>query len=109
MKNINQTLDEFKFSGCIEADGGVTLDNVGSCFTDGCRAFVGGSAIIGQQDVRGIIREFRNHILEARRKQLLVKANNLGGSELVKKWIGLHKIGQKHEQISKMAREAGFI
>jgi len=109
MKKVTKTLNENKFSGYIEADGGVTLDNVGSCFADGCRVFVGGSSIIGQQDVRGTIREFRNQILKARREQLLFTANTIGGSELVKKWIGLHKVNQKHEQISKMAEEAGFI
>ena len=53
------------FDGIIEADGGVTLDNVDSCFVDGARAFVGGSAIIGQDDIRNVvIKEFRNVISE---------------------------------------------
>ena len=36
------------------------LSFIGACFADGGRAFVGGSAIIGQSDVRMIIKEFRN-------------------------------------------------
>ena len=54
------------------------LDNIGSCFVDGARAFVGGSAIIGKQDVRGAIRDFRNQVLKTRRKILLDKANEFG-------------------------------
>lgn len=84
MTRLNAILTEHKFSGYIEADGGVTLDNIGSCFVDGARVFVGGSAIIGKQDVRGAIRDFRNQVLKTRRKLLLDKANSLGGSELVK-------------------------
>ena len=109
MKRVTNTLDENNFSGYIEADGGVTLENIGSCFADGCRAFVGGSAIIGQQDVRGTIREFRNQVLKTRRKELLQKANELGGSELVQKWIDLHVVGEKQDQISKTAKEEGFL
>ncbi len=109
MKRLNVILNEHHFSGYIEADGGVTLENVGSCFIDGARAFVGGSAIIGQKDVRGTINEFRVHILKARRKILLDKAYLLGGSTLVKKWIDLHIIGEKKEQIRKIAAEEGYL
>ena len=102
-------LREHNFEGIIEADGGVTLENVGHCFADGARAFVGGSAIIGQHDVRGAIREFRNQVLKTRRKLLLDKANELGGTELVNKWIGLHVVGEKKDQIKKIAEEAGYL
>ena len=78
-------------------------------FADGARAFVGGSAIIGQPDVRVVIREFRNVMMNARRKLLLQKAHELGGTELVNKWIGLHKIGKKNEQLEKLAKEENLI
>ena len=109
MTRVMKTLNENKFQGYVEADGGVTLENIGSCFTDGARAFVGGSAIIGQNDVRGVIREFREVTLKARRQALVNKANELGGSELVNKWIDLHQIGDKKDQLIKMAKEAGYI
>ena len=109
MKNLNSILHEHNFSGYIEADGGVNLENIGSCFEDGARAFVGGSAIIGQTDVRETIREFRNQVLKARRKILVEKAHQLGGSDLVNKWIGLHVVGEKKEQITKIAKEEGLI
>ena len=108
MIKLNSVLNKHKFSGWIEADGGVTSDNIGSCFADGARSFVGGSAIIGKQDIRSAIMEFRNQILKTKRKILIDKANELGGSNLVKKWIGLHVIGEKYEQIKKIAEEAGY-
>jgi transketolase len=108
MHNLNQILSQHNFDGYIEADGGVTLDNIGACFVDGARAFVGGSAIIGQQDVRGVIREFRNKIAYARRKMLIQKAFELGGKDLVAKWIDLHVIGEKKNQLNTIARELGY-
>ena len=107
-QNLVQILNEYKFDGYIEADGGVTLDNVGACFADGARAFVGGSAIIGQSDVRVVIREFRNRILRSRRKLLIQKANELGGTELVNKWIDLHVIGKKKDELLQIAKELGY-
>jgi transketolase len=109
MNKLNSVLNEHKFTGYIEADGGVNLDNIGSCFEDGARVFVGGGAIIGQIDVRETIREFRNQVLQTRRKLLIEKAHQLGGSELVNKWISLHIIGEKKDQITKIAKEKGFI
>ena len=107
-QKLVHVLKEHGFEGCIEADGGVTLDNVGSCFVDGARAFVGGSAIIGQSDVRLVIREFRNKILRSRRKLLIQKANELGGIELVNKWIDLHVVGKKKDELLQITQELGY-
>ena len=107
-KNLMINLKENGFTGYIESDGGVTLDNIGECFADGARAFVGGSAIIGQTDVRLVIREFRNRVLRTRRKLLIQKANELGGTELVNKWIDLHVIGKKKDELQHIAMELGY-
>jgi transketolase len=107
-QNLVKILNENKFEGVIEADGGVNLQNVGQCFADGARAFVGGNAIIGQRDIRGIIREFRNTILKSRRKLLIQKANELGGSDLAQQWINLHVVGEKKNQLLQIAKELGF-
>ncbi len=107
-QKLVKILNENKFEGVIEADGGVNLENVGQCFADGARAFVGGSAIIGQRDIRGIIREFRNTILKSRRRLLIQKANELGGTELVNQWIALHVVGEKKNQLLQIAKELGF-
>ena len=109
MARLNSVLKEHDFSGYIEADGGINLENIGSAFADGARVFVGGGAIIGQQDVRAAIRDFRTEVLKSRRRGLLDKANELGGSELVRKWIDLHVIGEKQEEIKKIAQEAGYL
>ena len=109
MSRLNSILKQHNFSGYIEADGGVNLENIGSVFVDGARIFVGGGAIIGQQDVRIAIQEFRDEVLKSRRKILLEKSNELGGSDLVNKWIDLHVVGEKQEQIKKIAKEAGYI
>jgi transketolase len=107
-QNLVKILSKHKFDGFIEADGGVDLNNVGQCFADGARAFVGGSAIIGQKDVRGVISDFRKEILKARRKFLIKKAYDLGGKDLVNKWIELHLIGDKKTQLMQMAKELGY-
>jgi len=109
MARVVKILNEHKFKGYIEADGGVVLDNVGTCYNDGARAFVGGSAIIGQNDVRGVIRQFRLVILQERRRALLQKAYELGGIELVNKWIDLHLVGDKKNQLIRMAKETRYI
>jgi len=107
-RRIAKDLREHKFEGYIEADGGVNLENIGACFEDGARAFVGGSAIIGQNDVRMIIKEFRNQVLESRRRLLIKKAHDLGGTELVNSWIDLHVIGEKKDKLVQIAKELGF-
>lgn len=109
MSKLSSILSEHKFSGYIEADGGVNLDNIGSIFADGARAFVGGGAIIGQTDVRAAIKDFRNEILKSRRRILLDRSQQLGGKDLVNKWIDLHVVGEKQEQIKKIAQDAGYL
>ena len=109
MKRLDSILKQHNFSGYIEADGGVNIENIGSIFADGARAFVGGGAIIGQADVRTAIRDFKNEVFKSRRRGLLAKAHTLGGTNLVKRWIDLHVIGEKQEQIKKIAQEAKYI
>ena len=108
IQRISKDLKQHNFGGYIEADGGVNLENIGSCFEDGARAFVGGSAIIGQSDVRLIIKEFRNNILESRRRSLIKKAHEIGGKELVNSWIDLHVVGKKKNSLIQIAKELGF-
>lgn len=109
MARLVPFLHQHKFDGVIEADGGVNLQNIGSCFADGARAFVGGGAIIGQQDVRDAIREFRGEIAKSRRTILLKKAHELGGPQLVQKWINLHKQNGKDVQLTEIAKEMDLL
>jgi transketolase len=39
---------------------------------------------------------------------LIQKAFDLGGKELVAKWIDLHVIGEKKNQLNAIARELGY-
>ena len=109
MARLLPILRKHKFSGCIEADGGINATNVGSAFTDGARAFVGGGAIVGNQDVRAAISTFRSQIRCAKRRALLDTAFALGGTELVKRWISLHVVGSRQDEIIGIAREAGYL
>ena len=106
---LRPLLAEHGFAGVIEADGGVNLGNVGACFDDGARAFVGGSAIVGRPDIAAVIREFRGEVLKARRRHLLRRASGLGGADLVSKWIGLHETAAKRDQLTRLAAEAGYV
>ncbi len=108
-RKLAKTLSDKKFEGFIEADGGVDLSNAGACFSDGARVFVGGSAIIGQPDVRNTISNFRKKILHARRKLLISRAYELGGTDLVNKWIDLHIIGEKKNELIQIAKEASYV
>jgi len=108
-QKIAKFLAEKKFDGFIEADGGVDLTNVEPCFLDGARVFVGGSAMIGQKDVRATIVEFRKKLMHTRRKLLIHRAYSLGGAELVNRWIDLHEVGKKKMELLQIAKEAGFV
>ena len=109
MAGLRPVLAEHGFSGYIEADGGINLGNIGSVFADGARAFVGGGALVGKPDIRSAIRDFRAEALRSRRRMLLDRANELGGADLVRKWIGLHVVGQKQDQIRALAQEARYV
>ena len=109
MDRIMRVLGENGFDGCVEADGGVNAGNIGSCFADGARAFVGGGAIVGSDDVPGAIREFRDRIADSRRRLLLSKAHAAGGPEMVRRWIDLHEVQPKKRMLERVAAEMGCL
>lgn len=109
MKNLSPLLQKYGFSGHIEADGGVNAENIGSIFADGARAFVGGGAIIGQQDILSAINSFKSQVLRSKRRSLLATAHDLGGADLVNKWINLHTVDQARRTIKEIAQEAKYI
>lgn len=83
-------LHTYGFAGYIEVDGGVCEKNISQCFADGARIFVGGNAILRNSNVAKAISTFRYHISQIKRKLILQKANELGGKNLITKWINLH-------------------
>ncbi|MDI1496338.1 MAG: ribulose-phosphate 3-epimerase [Cenarchaeum symbiont of Oopsacas minuta] len=92
------------FKGVIEIDGGVNLENARACFIDGARSFVGGGSMVGRSNVRDAIHEFRQTLLQTRRSLLIKKANDLGGEELVQRWINLH-LGEKRDKLLTIRQE----
>jgi len=109
MARLMPVLAEHGFSGYVEADGGVNLENIQSVFADGARAFVGGGAIVGKPDLMQAMREFRSAVADARRRMLLDAAYELGGKTLARRWIDLHVIGECKSGVEAAAREAGYI
>ena len=109
MARLNPILAANGFTGYVEADGGVNLENIGSVFADGARAFVGGGAIVSQPDVRVAIREFRHALATAKRRMLLGMADRLGGDQLVERWINLHVVGVRPSEVRAIAQEAGYV
>ena len=109
MAYLNTILSDHKFTGYIEADGGVNLDNISKVFADGARIFVGGGAIVGQSNMYDAIQGFRQKLIHSRQKLLLDRANQLGGAPMVQRWIQLHEVDQTQQQLSELSREAGYI
>ncbi len=109
MAHLNTILSDQKFTGYIEADGGVNLDNVGQVFADGARIFVGGGAIVGQTDLSLAIQEFRQELIRSRRRLLLDRVYQLGGQSMVKRWIKLHTVGDTSQRLDDIAQEVGYI
>ncbi len=109
MAQLKPILTANGFAGYVEADGGVNLENIGSVFADGARAFVGGGAIVSQPDVRVAIREFRGALAAAKRRALLEMASQLGGEQLVERWINLHVVGARPSEVRAIAQEAGYV
>ncbi len=108
-RSVCERLTKGGFGGDVEVDGGVTPGNVGACFEDGARIFVGGGAIMGQPDTRRAVDAFAASITRARRTRLLVRAGRLGGGELASKWISLHKNEQTRDELTKLAEGAGVL
>lgn len=107
-QSLFHTLHKYKFEGYIEADGGVCQTNIGQCFIDGARIFVGGNAIVGQSNVQNAITEFRNTILYTIKKLLISQANKIGGSKFIEKWINLHN-KEKSSMINNIATDLGYM
>lgn len=66
------------YKGYFEADGGVDLATISSCYEAGCRIFVMGNAIFGSGDIIESIKNTKfllNTVLE---KELLIESESLG-------------------------------
>jgi len=109
MKVVMPMLREHGFAGLVEADGGVNTDNIESCFADGARMFVGGGSVVGTPDVRTAVRDLRSRLRDAKRRLLLTRAHDLGGSDRVRQWIDLHDSGSKKSELENLAAEMQYL
>ncbi|MGN6348713.1 MAG: ribulose-phosphate 3-epimerase [Candidatus Nitrosocosmicus sp.] len=78
MKTLIPDLRKNGYKGYFEADGGVDLATISSCYEAGCRIFVMGNAIFGSGDIIESIKDTKfllNTILE---KELLIESDSLG-------------------------------
>jgi transketolase len=78
MKALIPDLRNNGYKGYFEADGGVDLATISSCYEAGCRIFVMGNAIFGSGDIIESIKNTKfllNTILE---KELLIESDSLG-------------------------------
>ncbi|MGN6624268.1 MAG: ribulose-phosphate 3-epimerase [Candidatus Nitrosocosmicus sp.] len=78
MKTLIPDLRNNGYKGYFEADGGVDLATISSCYEAGCRIFVMGNAIFGSGDIIESIKNTKfllNTILE---KELLIESESLG-------------------------------
>ncbi|MGN6347329.1 MAG: ribulose-phosphate 3-epimerase [Candidatus Nitrosocosmicus sp.] len=77
MKTLIPDLRNNGYKGYFEADGGVDLATISSCYEAGCRIFVMGNAIFGSGDIIESIKNTKfllNTILE---KELLIESDSL--------------------------------
>ena len=78
MKTLIPDLRNNGYKGYFEADGGVDLATISSCYEAGCRIFVMGNAIFGSGDIIESIKNTKfllNTVLE---KELLIESDSFG-------------------------------
>ncbi len=76
MKNLIPDLKSNGYSGYFEADGGIDLSTISSCYEAGCRIFVMGNAIFGSDNIIETLKNTKfllNSILE---KELLIESDS---------------------------------
>jgi len=76
MKNLIPDLKSNGYGGYFEADGGIDLSTISSCYEAGCRIFVMGNAIFGSDNIIETLKNTKfllNSILE---KELLIESDS---------------------------------
>jgi transketolase len=76
MKHLISNLKNNGYGGYFEADGGIDLSTISSCYEAGCRIFVMGNAIFGSDNIIETLKNTKillNSILE---KELLIESDS---------------------------------
>jgi transketolase len=84
MKNLIPDLKRNGYRGYFEADGGIDLSTISSCFEAGCRIFVMGNAIFGSDSVVEAIKNTRFLLNSTLEKELLMESESF---DIKEDWI----------------------
>ena len=81
MKNLIPDLRKNGYRGYFEADGGIDLSTISSCYEAGCRIFVMGNAIFGSDNIIEAIKNTKFLLNSTLEKELLVESDLIGIKE----------------------------
>ena len=84
MKNLIPDLKRNGYRGYFEADGGIDLSTISSCFEAGCRIFVMGNAIFGSDNIIEAIKNTRFLLNSTLEKELLMESESF---DIKEDWI----------------------
>ena len=84
MKNLIPDLKRNGYRGYFEADGGIDLSTISSCFEAGCRIFVMGNAIFGSENIVESIKNTRFLLNSTLEKELLMESESF---DIKEDWI----------------------
>jgi transketolase len=84
MKNVIPDLKRNGYRGYFEADGGIDLSTISSCFEAGCRIFVMGNAIFGSENIVESIKNTRFLLNSTLEKELLMESESF---DIKEDWI----------------------
>ncbi len=84
MKNLIPDLKRNGYRGYFEADGGIDLSTISSCFEAGCRIFVMGNAIFGSDNIVEAIKNTRFLLNSTLEKELLMESESF---DIKEDWI----------------------
>jgi len=78
MRNLIPSLRSSGYNGYFEADGGIDLSTISSCYEAGCRIFVMGNAIFKSPDIKETIRNTKFLLDSSLEKELLRESESYG-------------------------------
>ncbi|MBA3750779.1 MAG: ribulose-phosphate 3-epimerase [Nitrosopumilus sp.] len=88
MKNLIPSLRKNGYDGYFEADGGIDLSTISSCYEAGCRIFVMGNAIFGSENINNTIQNTKFSLDSTLEKELLRESKSIG---IMEDWIKIRK------------------
>jgi transketolase len=84
MKNLIPDLKSNGYGGYFEADGGIDLSTISSCYEAGCRVFVMGNAIFGSDNIIETLKNTKFLLNSNLEKELLIESESY---DIKEDWI----------------------